>query len=114
MRRDGQRLRDILDAANAVLAMVGNKSEAEFVDDEVLRSAVAHKLTIVGEAAARMGASTRALHPGVPWPDIVGFRNILVHDYFGIYWPLVFRTVTERVPELICEIEKILASEFPD
>ena len=59
--------------------------------DETLCYAVAQKLTIVGEAVARLSQEIRERHNSVPWADIVGLRNILVHEYFGIYWPLVGR-----------------------
>jgi len=90
MRRDRQRLQDILEALTSVMVMLGQKTQDEFLNDEILRYAVAHKLTVVGEAVSRLGPEVGSAHTSVPWPDIVGLRNILVHEYFGIYWPLVY------------------------
>jgi uncharacterized protein with HEPN domain len=99
MRRDEQRLNDILEALETVSRFIRSKSEAEFLNDEVLRSAVAQQLTVVGEAAARMSTELRQRHGHVPWMDIIGFRNIVVHEYFGIDWPTVWHTATEEAPE---------------
>jgi len=66
----------------------------------------------VGEAVARLGAEVKERHPSVPWPDIVGFRNMLVHEYFGIHWPLVWQTATDQAPALRTQIFEILRAEF--
>ena len=89
MRRDQQRLIDILEALHWIAKAVAGKTEAAFLADETLRYAVAQKLTIVGEAVARLSPDLTGRYNSVPWPDIVGFRNMLVHEYFGIHWPLV-------------------------
>ena len=75
--------------------------------------AVAQKLTIVGEAVARLSPEITAQYDSVPWRDIVGLRNILVHEYFGIYWPLVWQTAADHAPALRARIAEILGAEFP-
>jgi uncharacterized protein with HEPN domain len=52
-------------------------------------------------------------HPEVPWADIVAFRNFLVHEYFGIHWPIVWQTATDDAPRLRSQIAEILLAEFP-
>ena len=94
MRRDHQRLLDIIEALDSLGRMIDGRTESEFLSDETLRFAAAHSLTVVGEAVARLGPEIKERHGSVPWPDIVGLRNILVHEYFGIHWP--FR-VADRV-----------------
>src|ERR1035438_346934 len=89
MRRDPQRLNDILEALDWIAKTVAAQTEADFLADETLCYAVAQKLTIIGEAVARLSPELTARHNSVPWPDIVGLRNILVHEYFGIYWVAV-------------------------
>ena len=67
-----------------------------------------HKwLTTVGEAVARLSPEIKARHSAVPWQDIVGLRNILVHEYFGIYWPLVWQTSVDHAPVLRAQIAAI-------
>ena len=75
--------------------------------DETLCYAVAQKLTIIGDAVARLSPEITARYNSVPWPDIVGLRNILVHEYFGIYWPLVWQTVVDHAPVLRAKVAEI-------
>jgi uncharacterized protein with HEPN domain len=53
----------------------------------------------------------RERHPSIPWPDIIAFRNIIVHEYFGLSWALVWVTATRDVPDLKQQIGEILRSE---
>ncbi len=92
--------RDIVEAADSVAAFLVDVDEARFLGDDVLRSAVLHKLTVVGEAAARVATETRALRPEIPWSDVVGFPNIAVHAYFAIDWEIVWATATIDLPAL--------------
>src|SRR5688572_1714785 len=88
MRRDEQRLADILDALDSVSNITAGLSELTFLADETICFAVVHRLTVAGEAVARLSAEIRGKYEDVPWADIVAFRNILVHEYFGVHWPL--------------------------
>jgi len=112
MRRDQQRLNDILEALAAVSRFIEGKSEAEFLEDEVLRYAVAQRLAVVGEAAARISPELRKGYECVPWVAIIGFRNMLIHEYFGIHWPVVWFTATQQAPELYRQVCDIVRKEF--
>ena len=114
MRRDQQRLNDIQEALDWIAKAIAGLTEAEFVGDDTLCYAVAQKLTIIGEAVARLSSETTTRYHSVPWPDIVGLRNILVHEYFGIYWPLVWQTAVDHAPvlrEQVAEILRAVSSE---
>jgi uncharacterized protein with HEPN domain len=111
MRRDDERLSDIIEALDWIAKAIGGKSEAGFLSDEILCYAVAQKLTIIGEAAARLSPEIVMLHNSIPWADIVGLRNILVHEYFGVHWPLVWQTVVDDAPVLRDAIARILGIE---
>ena len=78
----------------------------------MLRSAVVHKLSVIGEAAARIPEELRAGNPNVPWPQIIAFRNILVHAYFGIDWEVVWGAAKDRCPNLRDQVSEILAVEY--
>ena len=114
MRPERLYLADILEASSNVALHIGKKSRDEFIADRTARAAVLHELTVIGEAAARIPVTMRERFPSVPWPDIVAFRNLIVHEYFGLSWPLVWDTATREVPDLQREIVAILRSEFPD
>lgn len=114
MGRDEQRLYDILAALDTVSRFVNSTSQAEFLANEMMRYAVAHQLSVVGEAAARVSIELRNRYPALPWTRIIGLRNVLVHDYFGIDWPVVWRTITEHAPALRKQIAEVVRTEFPD
>lgn len=114
MRRDKLYLADIVEAADAVAAFLAGAERERFLQDDLLRSAVLQKLSIIGEAAARLSKEFRARHADVEWRDIVAFRNIAVHAYFAVQWSIVWTTATQDVPVLRQKISQILAAEYPD
>ncbi|MBV8855475.1 MAG: DUF86 domain-containing protein [Acidobacteria bacterium] len=112
MRRDDLYLSDIVEAAESIAAFLSGRGRDSFLQDDLLRSAVLHKLTVIGEAAARVSEDLRVRHPEVEWPDIVGFRNIAVHAYFVVDWSIVWETATQDAPQLRGQVLEILKSEF--
>jgi uncharacterized protein with HEPN domain len=98
MRSDALYLADILDAIEAIERFATGCDEPRFLADELVQSAVLQKLSIIGEAAARLSNATRDSLPGIPWKEIIGFRNIAVHAYFSVDWRIVFVTVTDDLP----------------
>jgi len=114
MRRERLYLEDILVAADAVAEYTASRTCESFVANGLLRSAVVHQLTIVGEAASQLSPELRERHPDIPWLEIRGLRNIIVHNYFGIDWEEVWRTATGDVPLLRTQVAEILRTEFPE
>jgi uncharacterized protein with HEPN domain len=100
MRSDALYMADILDAIEAIERFVNGFDEARFLADELVQSAVLQKLSIIGEAAARLSDATRDDFPEIPWKEIVGFRKIAVHAYFSVDWRIVFVTVADDLPLL--------------
>jgi uncharacterized protein with HEPN domain len=111
MRREILYLNDIIEATGHVAAFTKNLDFLAFEESELHRSAVIQKLTVIGEAAARLPDELKAQHPEVPWQRIVAFRNILVHAYFGMEWEIVWRAATTRCPALRRQIEAIAEAE---
>ena len=114
MRREELYLADMLEAADDIVRFLLETDQYSFISNDLLRSAVLHKLTVIGEGAARLPDVFRARHPQIEWGDIVAFRNIIVHAYFSVDWPIVWVTATQDVPALRREIARILAQEYPD
>jgi uncharacterized protein with HEPN domain len=114
MRREVLYLADIVEAAEAVRRFVEDVEREGFFTDEMRQSAVLQKLIIIGEAAARLPADFREQHPEVEWADIVGFRNIAVHEYFAVSWSIVWFTATQDVPNLQRKVARILAEEYSE
>ena len=100
MRRDVLYLTDIVEAADHIAAFIADADFETFQKSEMMRSAVVQKLSVIGEGAARVSDTLRSRAPEVPWPQIVAFRNILVHAYFGIDWEEVWRAARTRCPVL--------------
>jgi uncharacterized protein with HEPN domain len=111
MRRDALLLADIVEAAYYIADFLAGCSLDRFRESELLRSAVAQKLAVIGEAAGRISAELRVRNPEIPWAQIVAFRNILAHAYFSIDWEIVWRTATVRCPNLRRQIARILRDE---
>lgn len=114
MRREELYLADIVEAADAVARFLRNVDREGFIQDEILRSAVLHKLMIIGEAAARLSRQFRQRHLEIEWADVIAFRNIVVHAYFAVEWETVWVTATQDVPELRHEVAAILTREFSE
>lgn len=114
MRPEKLYLHDIVEAAEAIGRFCEPISEDEFFKDELHQSAVLQKLIVIGEAASRLPDNFRKLHSDIEWEDIIGFRNIAVHEYFAVLWEIVWNTAVDSVPDLCKKIRVILKSEFTE
>ncbi len=84
MQRDAAYLRDILEAARLALAYLQKVDREAFDRDTKLQDAVLRRLEIIGEAARRVSADTRRAHPEIPWRQMIGMRNQVIHMYDGV------------------------------
>jgi uncharacterized protein with HEPN domain len=80
-----------------------------FKKDDKTKFAVIRALEIIGEATKHISEEFRKKYPEIPWKDMAGMRDVLIHDYFGIDEETVWRTVKEKIPNLKPSIEKILS-----
>jgi uncharacterized protein with HEPN domain len=106
--RDVVYLRHIRDAAHQIQGYVQGVSESEFRDDEMLQDALIRQLSIIGEAAGQLSEETRKDAPSIPWTDVYGMRNKLVHDYFGVDLEAVWDTVQRDLPSLLDAVETLI------
>lgn len=107
MRDDRERLRDILEAVERIERYAAKGRDA-FERDELIQVWIVHHLQLVGEAARALSEDFRAAHPEIPWSQIVGMRNILVHNYFGIDTEIVWAAVERDLPALKAQIVSAL------
>src|ERR671924_539411 len=112
MRREELYLIDIVEAADSIEQFLVGVERDAFLQSDLVRSAVLQKLTVIGEAAARLPKEFWSRHPDIEWADIVAFRNIAVHAYFAVDWSIVWVAATQDAPQLRRTIADILAREY--
>jgi uncharacterized protein with HEPN domain len=111
MGRDDAYLVDILEAAKLALAYVSDKTKDGFDNDIQCQDAVIRRLEIIGEAARRVSEQTRTKFPHLPWNAMTNMRNVLIHEYDDVDWPIVWDTVRNDLPPLIVALERIVPPE---
>jgi uncharacterized protein with HEPN domain len=107
VRDPTERLRDMLDAI-AAIERYRDRDRASFDRDELLQVWFLRHLQILGEAASGLPQDVRVLAPDVPWPSIVGMRNVLVHGYFDIDADIVWEAARRDVPALRSALQRLL------
>ena len=107
MWRDDPLLLDMLLAAGHARDHVGGLSRDQFLASKLHQDAVIRELEVLGEAAARVTEEIRAECPEIPWPQIVGLRNRLIHEYFRVRLDAVWEVVTTELPPLIEQLMAI-------
>jgi uncharacterized protein with HEPN domain len=108
VRTDRERVDDALEAIDRCLAQAA-RGRAAFDAEELIQVWMVHHLEILGEACRAIGSGLRTAHPEVPWAAIVGMRNVLVHDYFGIDLMQVWSTIERDLPVLRGQLSAIVA-----
>lgn len=102
-RREELRLRDILQAIEAI-----RKHVAEGPFDRKTSDAVLYNLVVIGEAAAQISEETRAIAPEIPWTKVVGLRNLIAHEYFRIDLDVIETIIAEQLDDLDQTAKRLL------
>jgi uncharacterized protein with HEPN domain len=93
-------IEDIIDAIGEIEEFIAGIDFNSFIIDKKTRNAVIRSLEVMGEAASKVPLETRAEFPEIPWKYMVGMRNKLIHEYFGIDLEIVWTVCTEEIPPL--------------
>ena len=110
-RDDFIRISHMLQAAKDALEFAEGKSRSDLDMDRMLTLSLVKSVEIIGEAASRVSREIKENSKTIPWSDIIAMRNRLIHVYFDINLDRVWDTVTSDLPNLIEELERIVASE---
>ena len=112
MRRDDNAvLLDIAHAAALVAKFMTDRDKTAFLDDELTQSAVLHQILVRGEAAKRLSPEFRSRYPDVPWSDMAGMRDELIHAYEAVDYDEVWSTATRDISELLAWVTPLLPEE---
>lgn len=104
-------LEDILEAIEAIQIYTNGLSVTEFFQDRKTKDAVVRNFEVIGEAANKLPSSLIKQYPEVDWSAIIGFRNILIHEYFGIDYQLVWYIIEHQLFSLEEQIQYIAKNQ---
>lgn len=110
MQRDEVRLHHMLDAANEAVSFLADRTRDELDSDNMLALATIRLLEVIGEAANTVTEETQQKNPQIPWRQIFGTRNRLIHGYYQVDLDIVWQIVKQDLPPLIANLEELLNS----
>lgn len=113
MPPDAAWLKDVLTGAERIGRFIHGLSREQFLEDEEKQSAVFGQLVIIGEAANRLSTETRSAHSSIPWRQIIGMRNRIVHGYDEIDWDIVWEVAAVELPRLREKIASLIPRDEP-
>ncbi len=99
--------RHILDSIHAIYSFLGNLSKEELEKDRLRQSAIIRELEVIGEAVKNMPESDKKEAKNIPWKQIAGMRDKLIHHYFGVDIDAVWQTIKRDLPVLKEEVKKM-------
>ena len=100
MKDDRIYIEHILQSIKRIESYIAGKDHKTFISDFVIQDAVVRQLEIIGEATKRVSLDLRKANPQVPWSDMSGMRDILIHDYIDVDLDIVWKTATENIRTL--------------
>lgn len=106
-QRDLERVHHMLEAARQATSLTHGLTRNALDENSLLALALERLLEILGEAANRVSESFRASHPEVPWREIIGTRNRLIHAYFKVDLDITWEIIKSDLPRLISELEYV-------
>jgi uncharacterized protein with HEPN domain len=110
-RRNLDYLNDIREAIHRILTYTAGLTYPQFMEDIKTQDAVVRNLEIIGEATKNLSVNIRKSHSKVPWKELMGMRDKMIHHYFGINYEIVWTIAKEELAGLLPQIERILAKE---
>ncbi len=109
MEKDLVRLKHMLESAEAVLSFAKNKKRTDLDKDRLFLFGVLRALEVLGEAAGQVSKKTQAQFPDVPWKQLIGMRNRLIHAYFDIDHDRIWKTIKDYIPPFALQLKEIIS-----
>lgn len=100
-------INDLIEACEDILSFTAGMSYSDFAGDKKTVNAVIRSLEIIGEATKNLPISFRSNYPDVPWKQMAGMRDKLIHEYFGIDKQMVWQAIEKHIPEILPLIRQI-------
>lgn len=104
-------IEDIANAVKKIERYTNNLDYEEFSDNEMAVDAVIRNFEVIGEAVNNIPNEVKKKFPDVEWSEAVGFRNVLIHNYFGLDLESIWDTIKKNIPNLKKHVTKVLESE---
>jgi uncharacterized protein with HEPN domain len=108
MKDDLFYIENILQSIDRIQSYISGKDHGTFVSDFITQDAVVRQLEIIGEATKRVSKDFRNNNPGIPWADMAGMRDVLIHDYIDVDLDIVWKTALESIPILKALLENLV------
>jgi uncharacterized protein with HEPN domain len=100
-------INDLIEACEEILSFTQGMSYSDFAGDKKTVNAVIRSLEVIGEATKKLPASFRNNFPNIPWKQMAGMRDKLIHEYFGIDMQMVWQAVERHIPYILPLIKEI-------
>jgi uncharacterized protein with HEPN domain len=111
MSSDQEIILDLYHALNQILTFTQNMDKQEFINDEKTQSSVLYQLVIMGEAVNRLSEQFKNQYPQIPFNEIRGMKNRVVHEYKEVDCDIIWEAIQKDIPELICFISSVNESD---
>ena len=103
-------LQDIQNSVTKIFKYTANIDYQEFISNDMAKDAVERNFEIIGEAVKNLSEDFRNKYPNIPFRQIAGMRDKLIHDYFGVDYEIIWKTIKDKLPEFSLDIEKLIAN----